>query len=69
MSVYYWTEARIGSFFPDKYGKLDAGLSYRVYLFVDMTRPLLIAYRMWILFFCASLVGAGELYIISASVG
>lgn len=30
MSVYCWTEARIGSFFPDKVGKMDAGLRYKV---------------------------------------
>ena len=30
MSVYCWTGARIGSFFPDKHGKMAAGLRYRV---------------------------------------
>lgn len=69
MSVYCWTGARIGSFFPDKHGKMDAGLRYRVQLSIDVTRPLLITYRMWILFSCASLRGAGELHTTLASAG
>lgn len=69
ISVYCWTGARIGSFFPDKHGKMDAGLRYRVYVFVDTIRLLLITYRMWTLFLCASLAGGGKLYTILASVG
>ena len=46
MSVYCWTGARIGAFFPDKDGKLDAALRYRVSLYVAGKAPLLIAPRM-----------------------
>ncbi len=36
MLVYCWTGAIIGSFFPDKDGKADAGLRYRVYISISM---------------------------------
>lgn len=60
MSVYCWTGARIGSFFPDKDGKADAGLRYRVYLYIVVMGPLLIATRILNLSFYATLKVAGR---------
>ena len=69
MSVYCWTGARIGSFFPDKHGKMDAGLRYRVSQGTSVTSYLLMICRISSLFCSATPAVSRNLHTILASAG